>query len=225
MKKILIGITITLILGFGASVRAAVTGQWDFNSSNLVATVGTDLAYRSNTATYTTFTTATIGGSNTVVMHFPATSPDQGYVMTHGAAPNGGGSYVNQYTLIMDLMFPKKSSRKYRALWQTNTNNANDADLFVGTTDGIGISGTYDGTIVADTWHRVACVFDLTLTTNHLSKYIDGLLVGAQDLDGLDGRWSLDPIAMVFTDDDNETTEGFVNSIQIRDEVLTATEI
>ncbi|MFO1513009.1 MAG: hypothetical protein U1F83_08885 [Verrucomicrobiota bacterium] len=27
-----------------------------------------------------------------------------------GIAPNGGGSFVNQYTLIMDVMFPAASS-------------------------------------------------------------------------------------------------------------------
>jgi len=128
-------------VGASLSTRAAVTGQWDFNSANLTATVGTALGYRGTTATATTFTTATIGGQTAQVMSFPATSPTQGYVMTHGLAPNGGGSYVNQYTLIMDLMFPGASSSQWRALFQTNPDNANDADLFVNPDNGIGISG------------------------------------------------------------------------------------
>src|SRR5512137_2813098 len=107
MKRILACVTVTLLLGLGVCARATVTGQWDFNQSNLVATVGTDLAYRGDTDTVTTFTTATIGGSNAIVMKFPAATSTQGYTMTHGMAPNGGGGgiYVNQWTLIMDLMF------------------------------------------------------------------------------------------------------------------------
>ena len=64
-------------------------------------------------------------------MSFPATTPTQGYVMTHGIAPNGGGSYVNHYTLIMDIMFPAASSGQWRSLFQTNPGNSNDGDLFV----------------------------------------------------------------------------------------------
>jgi len=226
MKKILICITVTVLLGLSQPAHATVTGQWDFNSSNLVATVGTDLAYRGDTEAYTTFTTATIGGSDAIVMGFPAATVDQGYTMTHGIAPNGSGSYVNQYTLIMDIMFPSASSGLYRALWQTSQGNANDADLFVGSNNGIGISGTYEGAILPDTWHRVAFVFDLTLSAGRLKKFIDGTLVGTQTLSaGVDGRWSLDPTALLFTDEDGETAAGFVNSIQIHDKALSLIEI
>ncbi|OQB94354.1 MAG: Calcineurin-like phosphoesterase [Verrucomicrobia bacterium ADurb.Bin118] len=208
----------TLILSWGASIHGAVIGQWDFNSSNLTATVGTALAYRGDTAGQTTFTTKTIAGETAVVMAFPATTPTQGYVMTHGIAPNGGGSAVNQFTLIMDVMYPAASANQYRALLQTSTGNANDADLFVGNGNGIGTIAVYHGTVQPDTWHRLAFVFDLTLPNGQLRKFIDGNLVGVQDLtSGADGRWSLDPTALLFTDDDGETKPGFVNSIQIHD--------
>ena len=109
------------------TTHATVTGQWDFNSGTLAATVGTDLAYRGDTAGSTLFSTVTIGGLSAKVMQFPAISPTQGYVMTHGIAPNGGGSYVNQYTLIMDIMFPAASTGTWRSLLQTSTANSNDA--------------------------------------------------------------------------------------------------
>ena len=223
MKRHLTSLTVTLILGLGIPANAAVTGQWDFNSGNLSATTGTALDYFNGDATGTTFSTATINGSPAKVMDFPACTSAQGYVMTHGIAANGGGSYVNQYTLIMDIMFPAASSGVYRGLWQTSLANANDGDLFVDTGNGIGISGNFSGTISADTWHRVAFVFDLTLSSSSLKKYIDGFLVGAQTLAAtpLDGRWSLYPTALLFTDEDNETAAGFVNSIQIHDVALT----
>ncbi|MFO1513012.1 MAG: LamG-like jellyroll fold domain-containing protein [Verrucomicrobiota bacterium] len=225
MKRVLTYLTMILILGPGLTLRAAVTGQWDFNSSNFVATIGTDLADFGITPT--TFTTATIGGGTAVVMNFPAADATQGYVMTHGIAPNGGGSYVNQYTLIMDIMYPAASSGTWRGLFQTATGNGNDADLFVNDGNGIGISGNYSGNIQADTWHRVAFVFDLSAATGQLKKYIDGSLVGSQVLatSAVDGRWAMDPTALLFTDNDGETAAGSVNSIQIHDVPLTDTDI
>ena len=56
--------------------------------------------------TTTSFGIGDINGVPTQVLHFIPTSFQWGgYVMTHGAAPNGGGSYVNQYTLIYDIYF------------------------------------------------------------------------------------------------------------------------
>jgi len=214
------------LFGVTSTTRGGVTGQWDFNSGNLTATVGSALAYRGTTAATTTFTTATIGGQTAQVMSFPATSSTQGYIMTHGIAPNGGGSFVNQYTLIMDVMFPSASSGQWRALWQTNPSNANDGDLFVNTSNGIGISGEYSGSILANTWHRVAFVVDLTAASGKLRKYIDGTLVGTQDTGfALDGRWSLDTTALLFADENSETRAGYVNSIQIRSEATLAADI
>lgn len=214
-------------LTFAASVAtslpcfAAVTGQWDFNSGNLSATIGTDLTYRGDTELFTAFTTTTIGGQPANIMQFPAATATQGYVMTHGIAPNGGGGWVNQYTLIMDIMFPSASSGVWRGLFQTSQGNVNDGDLFVNPSNGIGISSVYHGTLQPDTWHRVAFVVDLTLATDRLRKFIDGTLVGSQDLSsGVDGRWSLDPTALLFTDEDNETAMGYVNSLQIHDMVM-----
>lgn len=201
-----------------------VTGQWDFDGGDLSAKVGTPLQYRGDIQAGTTFSTATIGGQEAKVMGFPAATKGQGYIMSHGASANGGGTNVNQYTLIMDLMFPSASHNKWRGLFQTNPENANDGDLFVNTGNGIGISGQYQGAIVPDTWHRVAFAFDLTSKT--VGKYIDGQLVNLQTLgDGVDLRWSLGPIALLFTDEDGETAAGFVNSIQFRNRRLSDAEI
>ena len=49
MKRNLAWLTVTLFLVLGDSARATVTGQWDFNSGNLSATVGTALAYCNDT--------------------------------------------------------------------------------------------------------------------------------------------------------------------------------
>ena len=220
-----------LVLLSGLASRAAITGQWDFESGDLSATIGSPMQYRGTTASQTQFGTTTalgitnINGEAGRIMRFPACSSAQGYVLPHGAAPNGGGSRVNQYTLILDVLFPSTSTG-FRAFWQTDTNNTSDADLFVNGANGIGISGTYDGSLTPATWHRVAFALDLTASSGQLSKYIDGALVGTQTLpEGADGRWSLGPTALLFTDENSETAVGYVSSIQFHNRTLTAGEI
>jgi hypothetical protein len=49
-----------------------------------------------------------------------------------------------------------------------------------------------------------------------LAKFIDGVKVGNQTggLSAVDGRFSLDPIALLFADQDGDVGETYVNSIQ-----------
>jgi hypothetical protein len=210
-----------------------ITGQWDFDCGTLQATVGNDLVpYNATVAgdtwlgTTTGFGIADIGGSPAKVLYF-TNSPGGwgGYRMYHGAAPNGGGNYVNRYSIVYDVYYPTASSGKYRCFLQTNTGNSNDGDIFVNTANGIGIGGgTYVGTVTAGAWHRIVFVFDLTYGS--LKKYINGALVGTQNLGAvLDGRWSLDPYALLFGDEDGEQAPTYVNSIQFRNGLLTDAQV
>jgi predicted phosphodiesterase len=220
-----------------------VRGQWDFDAGNLSATVGLPMEYfGGTTASKTQFgTTASFGissiaGQVASVMSFPACLPGEGYVLHTNAPGNGGGAYINQYTLIIDLLYPTASNNAWRALFQTSRTNANDADFFVGdgatspNPNGIGINGQYNGSIQPNTWYRVAVTVDLT--TLAMAKYINGALVGTQTLpDSLDGRWSLYSTntapdwLLLFADESNETKAGYVNSIQFRDYAMSAFEL
>lgn len=234
-----------LLCGCVFCACGAVTGQWDFETGDLSATIGAPMEYRGTTAGQTQFGTtasfgiANINGEAGRVMRFPAATPGQGFVLPHGAQPNGGGSKVNQYTLILDVLFPSTSTG-FRAFWQTDPSNTTDADIFVNGANGIGIGGVYQGVLTPEVWHRV--VFTVDLAKRELGKYIDGTNVvtapvGAaplgtnpvQYLDsstgGVDQRWALDSAAFLFSDEDNETGLGYVNSIQFRDRVLTPGEI
>jgi len=199
-----------------------VTGQWDFDQDDLRSTlVGVPMEYRGDTATITTFADFLfpVEFENAHALCFTNTEITQGYILRHGAQPNGGGTKVNQYTLIMDLMYPSASSDHWRALWQTDPQNSNgdDADLYINPTNGVG-SAQYDGTLNGDTWYRVAFVVDLAApTTQRLGKYINGVKVGSEALDGVDSRLSLLPSALLFTTGDRTdvfTQLGYVNSIQ-----------
>jgi len=221
-----------------------VSGQWDFEAGNLVATVGSNLATRPDTEFVTLFETAVMDDGVANVMHFVypggvGNTPALGYILPHGVLPNGGGEKANQYTLIMDIMFPSTSTG-FRSLLQVETNNTSDGDIFLNGGNGVGISSQYQGVVTPDVFHRVAVTVDLT--KRELGKYIDGVNVvitpvGSDPIgtglfqylsatDGVvDKRWALDQLALLFADEDGEIAAGYVNSIQTRPVVLTPVQI
>lgn len=212
------------------AAQAALVGQWDFNDGNLNSTVGQPMTYAGFTvqpATQFGTTTALglpdIGGQPATVMGFPATQPFEGYNIPVPGAANGGGGLVNQWTLILDVLYPTASDAKWRSIIETDGTVINqDADLFVNPGNGIGISGNYSGTVSPNTWHRIAFVIDQADGVNQIRKYIDGAEVGIQGAGGVDGRWALSPgaPAQLFTDNDGDVAPGFVNSVQIYDTPL-----
>jgi hypothetical protein len=141
-----------------------MTGQWDFKRGELRATVGADLEFLNDTAAITTFPTMTINGQPAPVMGSGSNSINQGFYVRHGAKPNAGGQFVNQYTLLMDVMYPAPSSDQWRALFQTDPFNhdGNDADFYVGNAsvlpdpNGLGTEGQFNGPLAPGNWYRVA---------------------------------------------------------------------
>jgi len=222
-----------------------VTGQWDFDNGDLKATVGQDLAYGDGAggfmSTQTSFNTTTgfvipnIGGAVAKVMKYTRseTPPDnyvQGYTMHHGIAPNGGGTLVNQWTLITDILYPDLSQGdQYSAFIEIQNSTESDADLAVHEESpgvgGIGITGRYPGNLTQGQWHRVAFAVDMAANPGVISKFIDGVKVGDQtdaEGNGLDSRFALSDVAHLFSDGghDNEVNTYYVNSVQIRDSKL-----
>ena len=180
-----------------------------------------------DTATLTTFPAMNINGQSARVMAFGSNSIHQGFSMRHGAKANGGGHFVNQYTLLMDVMFPAASSGQWRALFQTDPFNhdGNDAEFYVGNStsapdpNGLGADGQFNGSLAPDTWYRIAFAVDLAAPAGEqLSKYVNGVKVADQSLSGgVDGRYALGPTALLFTtgiSGGGFTQPGFVSSIQ-----------
>lgn len=232
-----------LLIGMSERGSAAITGQWDFDGGNLSATIGAALQFQGDTGagaqfgTTTSFGIPAINGLPARVVRIPAATSTQGLIVSHGAQPNSGGEFVNRYTVVMDLFYPVASTG-FRSLLQTETNSpgTTDGELFVNDAHGIGIGGQYQGRVTPGQWHRV--VFTVDLSKRELGKYIDGTNVLAgpvgaaplgtnavQYLDATlgvtDGRWSLLPQALLFADNDGETGEVYVNSIQFHNSALT----
>jgi hypothetical protein len=154
-----------------------------------------------------------------------------GYIMTHGIPSNGGGTKVNQYTLIMDILV--ESSGAFAAsLLQIDDapNNNNDGDLFWQQGNFGQGTGGYNGpgTFTAGEWHRVAVAYNLAANPPVVTKYVDGIFqddwTNNQALDA--GRRALLSTAVLFADgDQDERRTMYVNSIQIRSGALSKAEL
>lgn len=212
---------------------ARVALQWDFAEFNETATLGADVDYFDSTVFNGSYIVPTdvpglpqIGGENINVMHVPsgAGGPSGGYLLRHGLSANGGGTNVNQYTLIVDVLYPAGSHNLRRALLQTQPQNTDDSEFRFDENNALGVNGVYHGRIQSDTWHRIALAVDLAGPGPHpvVAKFIDGVKVGQQVLTaGVDGRWSLStdpftPYALLFGGLADESQEAFVSSVQLR---------
>jgi hypothetical protein len=142
-----------------------------------------------------------------------------GYIMDHQIAPNGGGTRVNQYTVIWDMYYAGGTLPFFNC---QNTNNAGtDGSLFLQNgAMGQGAGGyVMDNGLITTGWHRLAFAADLS--QNLITKWVDG--VKAQDwissANSLDApRRSWQPTVLLFADGDGDDHDAtvYVDSIQVR---------
>lgn len=200
--------------GGGGPVVPAKKGHWTFDNAQdmLAATIGEPLTL--------TGTQASVNGPATGNL---ATEIGVGsyLTMTHGIAPNLGGAYVNEFSVMIDFAVPEVGI--WHAFIQTNTTNSNDADLFSNTNNAIGVGdvGYSENVIAGSSWYRMVLSVK---NDNFFRIYINGELW----LDGagqpLDGRYGLDPVLNIFADDDGD--DGLIQcaELAIWDVALTAEE-
>jgi hypothetical protein len=163
------------------------------------------------------------GSQNEGVLGFPVTDPGDGYAIIPGVTGN-----MASYTLVMDLLIPTGQVSDYGALLQTADG---DAELFLKRLDdgsiGLGISGQYDATgMEFGGWHRVAItVADAGGGTTLLTKFVDGIKIGTQNVDT--ARFTIDAAKgfMVLSDDDGESWSGWLNSLHVTDRAMSEAEV
>ena len=250
-RKLIVCAALCLVMATG-TVAGDVTGQWDFDSGDLTATVGSDMVYVPlvDPGDNVSFGTDTIGGetANVLTFNFTELYDRAGYFATpHGILANGGGVRVNDFTIIMDFKATEVSESSYFSLWQTDSLNdtANDADVYfwsdgASTELGVGDIGYVDTGPALGTWARLAFVADSAAGT--MRVYQDGVVLfdGTNDyLDlaaaGIDGRESLtpadDPTAPWLNLFSNGLYPGYysgaglLGSLQIRDYAMSADEV
>ncbi len=123
------------------------------------------------------------------------------YKCYHDIPANGGGTYVNRYTFLVDFRVP--SLGKYYAFYQTNDDNTNDGDLFVNPEGHVGLVdlGGYSYCRVdPGEWYRLVVSVDLG---HHYRIYLDGQLIQEENPQTLDGRFSLYTTFFNFFADEN----------------------
>jgi hypothetical protein len=240
----------------------AVTGQWDFDQGDLRATVGKDMQYgdalvkaHTSFGTTTSFGIPDIGGKAANVMKFtriedaeypdPTDKNPRGYLTPHGMAPNGGGTKVNQFTMIVDMMIPDLHlGDKYNTVvkWEDvfTDDISRDGSISIqgndkggDNTGGIGISGQYSGDgltyIIGGKWQRIVVAVDMAADIPIINYYIDGVKFGQMttgDRWGFDKRHAIPPVVALYGDgeNDNEVNTYYVNSVQFRDGTMTEAE-
>lgn len=226
MKSIL-----TSLVLLGPAVHGAtLTGLWTFdNPANPgEATIGNDLAFEGTAPSYSATLSDDSGTSQVGVITTVLGSSNR-IGVNHGIAPNGGGAFVNQYSLVVDLFSPAASRDSWRTIFQTNTGNSNDGEFFIrnnNNTIGVADLGYSSGEIDETSWTRLVLTFDLTQAGNDAQSYLDGVPFHSHPGDpGVDGRFSLDPSLFLFTDNDGDDSPLHVGTVAIYDGVLTAAEV
>ena len=158
-----------------------------------------------------------------------------GLLLTHGLAPNGGGAKVNQYTIIMDLLWGSNGTGNGALFQFHDINNPGDGDLYWtrGTGGyGKGCCSPYNVPNTnhpANTWARVTFAVDLAANPPVLAKYINGIknyeaITG--DRGHVDSAFALNtPQIIMFGDSDNEQSDAYISSLQIREGKMTDDEV
>jgi hypothetical protein len=106
-----------------------------------------------------------------------------------GVSANGGGSYVNSYTMIWDVYIPAMG---WTALMNTSPTHGNDADFYVASDGSVGIGAlgySAASAVSAGQWTRIAFVKDQT--ANQSLFFVNGTQVFSGGAGSLDGRLSL----------------------------------
>ena len=217
MKRFLQVYTSILIILFLASASLSaqsnskqdfpsdLVGHWTFNNPSKLteAVVGNSLLL-SGTHTAVEGPSDTSGAARIGVGSY--------YLLVHNISPNGGGSKVNNYTIVMDVKIPTHGL--WYAFYQTEPANTADGDWFINLSGnmGVGTSG-YTATILRPgEWYRVA------ICANGGSRhdyYIDGQKALDGNSDGVDGRFALDTQVLFFADNNSEDNTLDVADIKI----------
>jgi hypothetical protein len=145
------------------------------------------------------------------------------YKLEHGFAANGGGSRVNEYTLMIDLRAP--SIGQWYSLFQTNLNNNDDADCFINLSGQIGVadSGYSTESITSNAWYRVVIVAQLG---EKYRIYLNGQRIVDNVTLSIDSRFSWSPQGvLLFADENGEDNTFDVAEIAVWNKALTSAEV
>lgn len=219
----------TITVSSPEGIPTGLAGLWEFDqASNLMhATYGLDLALAGTAPSFAA--SFADGQANSLVLTGVITTVQGAanrLLATHALGASGGGTRVNQYTLLFDFLVP--GSGLWRTFYQTATANGNDAEYFVRNSDshlGRSSIGYSSAALSTNRWYRLALSVDLT-TNGFYRSYIDGSLFYAHSRPALDSDFSLEPgRVLLFGDNDGENHPLTIGMAAIFNRALDASEI
>ncbi len=144
------------------------------------------------------------------------------YTIDHGLAPSGGGTLVNQWTLVIDFMVPEL--KWFNGFFQTDPTNLDDADCFVDFEGRVGVAATgYSASSVsAGRWYRMIVIVD---NGNRYEIYLNGNRILAGTPGAIDGRFALRPRLLLGADDNGEHQTMNIAELRLYDHALSAGEV
>jgi len=226
----------------GPAPQPRIMGSWSFQQHDLQASIGSKLrhwGYRPDASQQITlgstenFGLPTIHGQVAQVLHVPAYQAQHGLQMLpgfHHMGP-GSGKYMNEYTLIMDILRPQESAGKRQALLQKHHQNDKNATVFIDENHQLNIQTSTFGHIEPNQWYRLLMVASVNdANESQMSFYLNGQSIGHHSVPEIDSEWALNSNlnsrpSLLFSDNDGETAAIYVNNIQIRDYPMNADHI
>ncbi|MBK7214178.1 MAG: fibronectin type III domain-containing protein [Bacteroidales bacterium] len=144
------------------------------------------------------------------------------YKMQHLIPGNGGGSFVNEYTLQFD--FKVSSTTAWHAFFQTSQGNSNDGDFFINPSGNIGVAavGYSAYSVNPNEWYRLIISVK---NGSFFNCYLDGQFLTVGNVQDVDGRFSLENLLLIFADDDGEDSEIYCSELAIWDQALNTEQV
>ncbi|GAA5121733.1 PEP-CTERM sorting domain-containing protein [Luteolibacter yonseiensis] len=230
MKPIYLLIPAALLPIVPTAHAATLTGLWEFNDSANIgkATVGADLTIQGTAPSHSSSLSDGATSLNGVVT--TVVGPANYLIANHGILANGGGSLVNEWTIVFDILSPVASRSSWRTLFQTSTANSNDGDYFIrdnNNTMGTSALGYSSAQLDEAVWNRVVITFNLGTANaeDEIKTYVNGTLFRTSIDQPLEGRYSLDPSILLFADNDGENASLNVGTVAMFDGALSASEV
>jgi hypothetical protein len=221
LKEFLAGFTGALVTALVFSQRSAwgapaPVGAWDFDDPGdlLKASQGASLGLQGTLA-------AVVGartGDGAVRIGIGSY-----FECAHGLLPPASQAWVNRYSLLIDFRVPALGP--WYCFFQTDSSNQTDGDCFVRANDGaVGVAQTgYSSTPVrAGVWQRLIVSVDNSAAIYRL--YLDGEEILRGSPQAVDGRFSLEPLLLLFADNDGEDAAVDVSRVAIYAVCLSAAE-
>jgi autotransporter-associated beta strand protein len=223
--------------------HAGLVGLWKFDDSSNIgkAAFGSDLVVGGVAPGFSASLADGLSNSLTGVIT-TASNLDTNYLRaTHGIAPNGGGTKVNQYSILVDVFSPAASRSSWRTIYQAEYTTANgggtlDGEYFIRNSDDkLGSADmTYAATAIQEAnWTRLVITVDLTkaggASAPRMISYLNGGTgmnhTGTAASTGLDQRLALGSTIDFFNDNDGDNAPLNIAALAVYDHVLTAAEV